>query len=79
MGRKLEKKRIYFFSISLAGELLKSGYNFLNKFVSTEQNLISPILSIKKSGYFVHFFVFVEFCGLVFSFIKRRLVTDYKA
>lgn len=65
VGRKLEKKRIYFFSISLAGELLKSVHNFLNKFVSTEQNLVSPILSIKKSGVFVRFFVFVGFCDLV--------------
>lgn len=81
-GKKARKEKNIFFSISLAGELLKSGYDFLNKFVSTEQNLISPILSIKKSGFFVHFFVFVEFCGLVFwvfSFIKRHLVTDYKA
>lgn len=56
VGRKLEKKkRIYFFSISLSGELLKSDHNFLNKYVSTEQNLVSPILSIKKSRLFVRF------------------------
>lgn len=55
VGRKLEKKRIYFFSISLSGELLKSDNNFLNKFVSTEQNLVSPILCIKKSRFFVRF------------------------
>lgn len=60
MGRKLEKKKkkpeYIFFSISLARELLKSGHNFLNKFMSTEQHLVSPILSIKKSGVFVIFF-----------------------
>lgn len=69
-GKKArKKKRIYFFSISLAGELLNSGRNFLNKFVSTEQNLVSPILSIKKSGVFVRFFVFVGFCGFFLCWV----------
>lgn len=61
MGRKLEKKRIYFFSVSLSGELLKSDHNFLNKFVSTEQNLVSPILSIKRVGFLLDFYV----CGVL--------------
>lgn len=61
VGKKLGKKKYIF----LAGELLKSDHSFPNKFVSTEQNLVSPILSIKKSGFFVRFFVFMGFCGLV--------------
>lgn len=47
--KKTRKKTMYIFSISVAGELLKSGHNFLNKFVSTEQNLVSVIF-IKSSG-----------------------------
>lgn len=59
-----EKKCVYIYiyiCISIAGELLKSDHNFLNKFVSTEQNLVSVIF-IKSSGFG---FLFVGFCGLV--------------
>lgn len=74
-GKKARKKRIYFFSISLSRELLKSDHNFLNKFMSTEQNLVSPILCIKKSRFFVRFLCLWGFL----LYIKRHLATDYKA
>jgi len=80
LARKLGKKEYMFFSISVARALLKSGHNFLNKFVSTEQNIVSVILSIKSSG------IFFVVCGVLwfdlsgfFYFIKKHLVMDHKA
>lgn len=71
--------KVFLFNISIAGELLKSGHNFLNKPVSTEQ-MLYQWCCLKSSAVFFFVIFCVSFCGgFLFYFIKRHLAMDHKS